>query len=268
MILKKLTLLSCISAFGMYMSTSLFASTGGMGVDVAMPLPVADFDVISDESSFNVNYLHASGDLKDSDSIYVNYGLRPYGKGQLSTSGMIYQSSFSNSLTKWDARQFELSLFYNRHLVKQDEDRTYMDGWRPSRYALSGYGGLGWTNTKIDFVSIANGGVSDPLVKGLKSTNESNNSISFNGGLVANWSVFLRHGISSYVNLNQQFEIGSSAFGSYKPTFTLGVQYHYRLSANGFFPPEIVLGLVTATQPNDVDDGNTLGLSLGYTVRY
>jgi hypothetical protein len=247
----------------------LSASTGGMGVDVAMPLPVADFDAISDESSFNINYLHAEGDLKDSDSIYVNYGLRPLGKGQLSTSGMIYQSSFSNALTKWDAQQFELSLFYNRHLVKVEEDRTFMKGWRPSRFALSGYAGLGWTSTKIDFVSTPTLiGAIDPLVAGVSTTVESNNSLTFNGGIVANWSVFLRHGISSYLNINQQMEIGSSAIGSYKPTATVGVQYHYRLSSDNFFPPEIVLGLVTSTQENDLDDGNSMGVSLGYTVRY
>ena len=105
MILKKLIQSSCIVIFGLGSIASLSASTGGMGVDVAMPLPVADFDAISDESSFNVNFLHAEGNFKDSDSLYLNYGLRTLGTGQLSTSAMIYQSSFSNSQTKWDAQK-------------------------------------------------------------------------------------------------------------------------------------------------------------------
>jgi hypothetical protein len=265
MILKKLIQFTWVAILGLSSFASIHASTGGMGVDVAMPLPVADFDAISDESSFNVNVLHAEGNFKDSDSIYLNYGLRPFRSGQLSTSAMIYKSSFNNSQTTWESQQFEFSLFYNRHFIKQEEDRTFLEGWRPSRYALSGYAGLGWTNTSIDFLNPSG---TDPLLSGIKTLNESNNSISFNGGFVANWSVFVRHGISSYINLNQQLAIGTSTFGAYKPAITLGAQYHYRLAKAGLFPPEVVLGLVTSTQSNDADDGNTIGFSLGYTVRY
>lgn len=256
--------LTCVLGLCCFGLMSALQAAGGMGFDVASPIPVADFDMVSDESSFNISYLNGSGDKKNSDTLAVNYGLKPWKTGQLSTSLFVYQSEFNNGQSKLEATELQLSLYYNRHLIKVEEDRGFIKGWRPSRFALSSFFGLGWATSKID----VNASAFDPIFSNFNANLDSANNAVVNAGLVANWSVFLRHGISTHLNIDQHFKSGDTNFGSYKPTVTVGFNYHYRLDAEGFFPPEVVLGLLTSTQSNDVDDGNLLGVSLGYTVRY
>lgn len=266
--LKNLVSLGLSAVLGMGVAWS---SPKGMGVDIVHPIAVGDYDAVSDEGGVLLNLTSVSASNKDGLNLYVNYKLGEMGRwGSVSTSFLLSQSEFSKGSTNWDAKEMQLSLYFNKSILKKEDDQDMnIVGWRPSKRSLNFYYGLGWANMSLDAVT----NNFEPLTKGAKLVGNTladskGNALVANMGLVSSWSISKRHGVEVYGHVDQHFYFGGTVFGSPAPTLTLGAQYAYRLGAANYFPPELVLGLLTSTQQNDLSDGQAMGLSLSYRLRY
>jgi hypothetical protein len=259
---------SILSGMGALALLSSIATAGpkGLGVDIIHPMAVADYDNVSDEGSMAFNVIHATGGDKDSTSGYFNFGLGKWGDNGVSTSLLYYTSDFNNDLSKWEAEEFQLSVYLNRSLLKKDDGHGNMKGWRPSKVAVNSYFGLGLANTSVDYTALS----TDPIVADLNGNSDDKGGMALvlNAGLVGNWSITKRHGIEAYAHLDQHVHLESTFFGSAAPTITAGLAYAYRFNSQAFFPPELLIGVLTSPQTNDVESDAGVGFSISYRLRY
>ena len=256
-----------IATMALFCSTA-FSSPKGMGMDILHPLAVADYDNIADQGSLALNFTTSGTGNKAANSGYFNFGLGQWGKiASLSSSLLLYQSEFDNQLTKYDANELQFCLYLNRSIFKSEDKRGRLSGWRPSKFGVNSYLGLGYAKADIEFEALN----TDPLVTNLTTSlgqEASGHAFVLNAGLVSNWSITKRHGVEAYVHFDRHFFSGQTYFNDTAVAITAGIAYAYRFKSQNFFPPELIFGIAAAPQQNDIEESDNLGYSISYRLRY
>jgi hypothetical protein len=252
-----------IGIFALFLSLagSLSAEANGNGFDVVSGIPVADPDAVSDEGAYGLDLLGSIGGERTSYSINVKYQLYKMSKrSNLTFNFLAYQYEWSNSVAGVDGQELQFNLYYSRNIFKNNLNDFGEISWRPSKWSLSYYAGLGFASSSLD-VTIANL-PGQPAVTELNGLRGGTNfvgevdsvAVPINFGLVGNVGLSRRLGFEAFANVDQHIEIDDPAFGSYQPTLTVGGIFHFKSNARGYFPMEYSLGLILNSATNDIDD--------------
>lgn len=253
--------LVCIFALFLSLTSSLWSEANGNGFDIANGVPVADPDAVSDEGAYGLDLLGSIGGERSSYTLNVKYQLYKMSKkSNLTFNFVAYQYEWNNSVASVDGQELQFNLYYSRNIFKNNTNDFGEIAWRPSKWSLSYYAGLGFASSSLD-VTLATL-PAQPAVPELNGLRGGSNfvgevdavAVPINIGLVGNMSLSRRLGFEAFANVDQHIEIDDPAFGSYQPTLTVGGILHFKSSARGYFPMEFSLGLILNSATNDIDD--------------
>ena len=258
------------------LSTSVMADAKGMGYDIIYSVPVADPDAVSDEGALGLDVVSGLGGDRNSLTLNVKYQLRKMSKvSSLSLNFLAFSYDWSNPQASVESKELQLNLYYARSLLKNRVSDVGGSEWRPSKWSLSYYLGIGVSSSTIDvdiIPTVAQAAVTE--LNGLRSGSnfvgaKDHYAIPLNFGLVGNLSLTPRHGIEVFGNIDQHIKIDDPAFSSsYAPSLTFGGIYHFRANPNRYFPMEYSAGLIANTLSNDIEDGLALNFMLGLRKRF
>lgn len=243
----------CLSLTG-----SLWSEANGNGFDVVGSIPVADPDAVSDEGAYGLDLIGSVGGERSSYALNVKYQLYKMSpKSNLTFNFLAFQYEWDNSQSSVEGQELQFNLYYSRNLFKNNMNEFGEISWRPSKWSLSYYAGMGFSSSSLD-VSIAVG-QSIAELNGLRGGSNFVGEVDavavpINVGLVGNVGLSRRLGFEAFANVDQHIEIDDPAFGSYQPTLTVGGLFHFKSSARGYFPMEFSLGLILNSAANDIDD--------------